>query len=134
MDQMIFKCRDRHRFSCLQRWMERSADGRRNQTLMRQFWRWTIRQTKPLTQDWRSPAEPREICFTPRIRRTAKLNMYDANFAFVKSFTDTTLSAGFAPFGIQDINGLLYVTFANVNGGSGGFVDLFKEEDRKSVV
>jgi len=57
-----------------------------------------------------------------------KVDMYDANFAFVKSFTDTTLPAGFAPFGIQDINGLLYVTFANVNGGSSGFVDLFKED------
>jgi uncharacterized protein (TIGR03118 family) len=57
-----------------------------------------------------------------------KVDMYDANFAFVKSFTDTTLPAGFAPFGIQDINGLLYVTFANVNGGSGGFVDVFKED------
>jgi len=34
-DQLIFKYRDRHRFSCLQRWMERSADGRRNRTLMR---------------------------------------------------------------------------------------------------
>ncbi len=57
-----------------------------------------------------------------------KVDIYDANFAFVKSFTDTTLPAGFAPFGIQDINGLLCVTFANVNGGSGGFVDLFKED------
>ena len=57
-----------------------------------------------------------------------KVDMYDANFAFVKSFTDTTLPAGFAPFGIQDINGLLCVTFAEVNGGSGGFVDLFKED------
>ena len=57
-----------------------------------------------------------------------KIDIYDANFAFVKSFTDTTLPAGFAPFGIQDINGLLCVTFANVNGESGGFVDLFKED------
>jgi uncharacterized protein (TIGR03118 family) len=30
-----------------------------------------------------------------------KVDIYDANFAFVKSFTDTTLPAGFAPFGIQ---------------------------------
>jgi len=57
-----------------------------------------------------------------------KVGMYDANCAFVKSFTDTTLPAGFAPFGVQDINGLLCVTLANVNGGSGGFVDLFKED------
>jgi len=57
-----------------------------------------------------------------------KVDIYDGNFTFVKSFTSTTLPAGFAPFGIRDINGLLYVTFADVNGGSGGFVDLFKED------
>jgi uncharacterized protein (TIGR03118 family) len=56
-----------------------------------------------------------------------KIDVYDGNFSFVKSFTDTSLPAGFAPFGIQDINGLLYVTFASVTGGSGGFVDVFTE-------
>ena len=56
------------------------------------------------------------------------VDVYDASFNFVKSFTDATLPAGFAPFGIQDINGLLYVTFADVNGGSGGFVDQFTED------
>ena len=57
-----------------------------------------------------------------------KVDMYDANFNFVKSFTDSSLPAGFAPFGISDINGLLYVTFADVSGGSGGFVDQFTED------
>jgi len=57
-----------------------------------------------------------------------KVDMYDGNFSLVKSFTDSTLPAGFAPFGIQDINGLLYVAFASVSGGNGGFVDLFKED------
>ena len=57
-----------------------------------------------------------------------KVDVYDANFTFVKSFTDTTLPEGFTPFGIQDINGLVYVTYADVKGGSGGFVDLFKED------
>lgn len=56
------------------------------------------------------------------------VDVYDANFNFVKSFTDPTLPAGFAPFGIRDINGLLYVTFANVSGASGGFVDQFTED------
>jgi uncharacterized protein (TIGR03118 family) len=58
----------------------------------------------------------------------SKVDVYDANFNFVKSFTDPSLPAGFAPFGISDINGLLYVTFADVNGGSGGFVDQFTED------
>jgi len=57
-----------------------------------------------------------------------KVDMYDGNFTFVKSFTDTTLPAGFAPFGIQDINGLVYVMYASVSGGNGGFVVVFKED------
>ena len=57
-----------------------------------------------------------------------KVDMYDGNFKLLKSFTDSTLPAGFAPFGIRDINGLVYVTFASVAGGSGGFVDVFRED------
>ena len=56
-----------------------------------------------------------------------KVDVYDGNFSFVKSFTDSKLPAGFAPFGIQDINGLVYVAFASVSGGSGGFIDVFTE-------
>jgi uncharacterized protein (TIGR03118 family) len=57
-----------------------------------------------------------------------KVDMFDANFDLVKSFTDTALPAGFAPFGIRDINGLVYVTFASVKGDNGGFVVLFRED------
>jgi uncharacterized protein (TIGR03118 family) len=57
-----------------------------------------------------------------------KVDIYDGSFSLVTSFTDTTLPAGFAPFGIRDINGLVYVTFASVSGGSGGFVDVFSED------
>jgi uncharacterized protein (TIGR03118 family) len=57
-----------------------------------------------------------------------RVDMYDGSFNLVKSFTDTTLPAGFAPFGIQDIAGKLFVTFASQSGGSGGFVDIFKED------
>jgi uncharacterized protein (TIGR03118 family) len=57
-----------------------------------------------------------------------KVDIYDGNFSLVTSFTDTTLPSGFAPFGIRDINGLVYVTFASVSGGDGGFVDVFKED------
>src|ERR1700730_8233241 len=52
------------------------------------------------------------------------VDMFDGNFNLVKSFTDSSLPAGFAPFGVQDIDGLVYVTFADVSGGSGGFVDV----------
>ncbi|HYM77925.1 MAG TPA: TIGR03118 family protein [Candidatus Dormibacteraeota bacterium] len=56
-----------------------------------------------------------------------KVDMYDANFNWVGSFTDSTVPMGFAPFGIQDIAGLVYVTFASQSGGSGGFVDIYSE-------
>jgi uncharacterized protein (TIGR03118 family) len=57
-----------------------------------------------------------------------KVDVYDGNFSLVTSFTDTTLPEGFAPFGIRDINGLVYVTFASVKGGNGCFVDVFSED------
>jgi uncharacterized protein (TIGR03118 family) len=57
-----------------------------------------------------------------------KVDVYDANFNLVKSFTDSTIPAGFAPFGIQDISGQVYVTYARQNGGTGGFIDIFGED------
>jgi uncharacterized protein (TIGR03118 family) len=57
-----------------------------------------------------------------------KVDVYDGNFNLVKSFTDTTIPTGFAPFGIQDISGQVYVTYASTSGGSGGFIDIFKED------
>lgn len=56
-----------------------------------------------------------------------KVDVYDGTFKFVKSFTDTGLPAGFAPFNVQDIGGQLYVAFAATNGGKGGYVDIFDE-------
>ena len=57
-----------------------------------------------------------------------KVDVYNGTFTFVKSFTDTNLPPGFAPLNIQDIGGMLYVTFGAQNGGSSGFVDIFKED------
>jgi uncharacterized protein (TIGR03118 family) len=57
-----------------------------------------------------------------------KVDVFDANFNYVKSFTDSTLPSGFAPFGIRDINGIVYVTYASVSGGDGGFVEQFHED------
>ena len=56
------------------------------------------------------------------------VDVYDGTFTLVNSFTDSTLPAGFAPFGIQDIGGLVYVSFASSTGGSGGFIDIFQED------
>jgi uncharacterized protein (TIGR03118 family) len=57
-----------------------------------------------------------------------KVDIYNADFKLVKSFTDTTLPAGFAPFGIQDFGGLVYVSFAATSGAAGGFIDIFDED------
>jgi uncharacterized protein (TIGR03118 family) len=57
-----------------------------------------------------------------------KVDIYDGNFHLVKSFTDTSLPAGFAAFGIQDFGGLVYVTFANSSGAADGFIDIYSED------
>ncbi|HWP10478.1 MAG TPA: TIGR03118 family protein, partial [Ramlibacter sp.] len=47
--------------------------------------------------------------------RHATVNVFDATFARVSvagAFTDSALPAGFAPYGIQTLNGLIYVAYA----------------------
>jgi uncharacterized protein (TIGR03118 family) len=68
------------------------------------------------------------------------VEMYDAHFAFVGSFTDNTLPAGYAPFGIREIGGQLYVTFAlqlpdkhdDQAGPGNGFVDIFNPDGTRA--
>ncbi|MGC2294567.1 MAG: TIGR03118 family protein [Candidatus Acidiferrales bacterium] len=57
-----------------------------------------------------------------------KVDIYNAEFKLIKSFTDTTLPAGFSAFGIQDFNGLVYVAFASSSGAAGGFIDIYGED------
>jgi uncharacterized protein (TIGR03118 family) len=68
--------------------------------------------------------------------RAAKVEAYDANFKLTKldgAFVDPKLPAGYAPFGISNIDGDLFVTYALQDGpkhdpvvGDGlGFVDVF---------
>ena len=72
--------------------------------------------------------------------RFGKVEQFDSNFKLVRSFTDNQLANTcplpgqcFAPFGIRNISGNLYVTFAlqnaakhdDVAGPSRGFVDVF---------
>lgn len=56
-----------------------------------------------------------------------KVDMYDGNFNLLGSFTDSTVPAGFSVFGIQDIDGLVFVSYAAVSGASGGYIDIFSE-------
>jgi uncharacterized protein (TIGR03118 family) len=53
------------------------------------------------------------------------VDIFDSNFKFVNSFTDKNVPAGFAPYGIQGINGSVYVTFAGPGTTPGGVVDVF---------
>src|SRR6201996_6923345 len=65
--------------------------------------------------------------------RFGRVDVFDTHFNLVNSFTDPTIPAGFAPFGIDNINGNLYVTFAKQGPGKAdddagpgnGFVDVF---------
>jgi uncharacterized protein (TIGR03118 family) len=72
--------------------------------------------------------------------RFGTVEQFDSNFKLVRSFTDPQLAKTcplpnqcFAPFGIQNIGGNLYVTFAlqdaahhdDAHGPSRGFVDVF---------
>lgn len=65
-----------------------------------------------------------------------KIDVYDSEFKLVTAaggFTDSHIPAGFAPFGIQAINGDLYVTYAmqdadredDVQGSGLGYVDVY---------
>lgn len=65
-----------------------------------------------------------------------KIDVFDTSFHLITlagNFTDPNLPAGFAPFGIQNIGGTLYVTYAlqdedaedDVPGPGNGFVDAY---------
>src|SRR5580704_13049941 len=56
-----------------------------------------------------------------------KVDVYNGTFKLVMSFTDTALPKGYAPLGIQDIGGQVYVAFAQQNGNAGGYIDIFTE-------
>ena len=72
--------------------------------------------------------------------RSGRIEAYDGTFTPVELpgglFVDPRLPAGYGPFGIAEINGLLYVTFAkqdatlhdDVAGRGHGFVDVFTND------
>lgn len=66
--------------------------------------------------------------------KQSRIDVFDVGFHFVTSFTDVTIPAGYAPFGIQAIDNQIWVTYAKQHGpdneddeaGLGnGFVDVF---------
>lgn len=70
--------------------------------------------------------------------RSGKIDVFDTNFApalskLTQNFRDPAMLPGYAPFGIQNIEGNLYVTYAkqdsakhdDVRGAGHGYVDIF---------
>jgi len=65
--------------------------------------------------------------------RFGTVDVFDSHFDLVNTFTDPTVPAGFAPFGIHNIGGKLFVTFAkqdaekhdDASRPGNGFVDVF---------
>src|SRR5262249_23546582 len=71
--------------------------------------------------------------------RSGLVEVYDSKWNFIKSFTDTNVDAGFAPFNVKAINGLLYVSFAkqllpdaedDEAGPGNGFISVFNSNGK----
>jgi len=56
------------------------------------------------------------------------IDMFNGSFTLVGSFGDPSIPSNFSVFGVQDINGQVYVAYADPSGGTGGFIDVFKED------
>lgn len=54
----------------------------------------------------------------------SRVDVFDAHFTLVKSFTDPDINGGFAPYGIENLDGHIWVTFGG-NKSASGFVDEF---------
>ena len=65
---------------------------------------------------------------------SGKVDVFDKTYTLTSSFTDPNIPSGFAPFGIANFGGLLYVTYAKQNpakhddiaGAGNGYVDVFQ--------
>lgn len=65
--------------------------------------------------------------------RTAKIDVFDKDYNAVSmSFTDPQIPSGFAPFNVQNVDGMLYITYAKVGedgddvaGMGNGYVDIY---------
>lgn len=65
-----------------------------------------------------------------------RVDMFDASFNLIGSFVDTSLPSDYGPFGIQNVNGQLFVTYAKrdadtgdeVKGAGNGFVEVYNPD------
>jgi uncharacterized protein (TIGR03118 family) len=54
-----------------------------------------------------------------------RVDVFNGSFGYVKSFDDPEIPRDFTTYGIQAINGQIWVTFTALNKAQGGFVDVF---------
>ena len=59
-----------------------------------------------------------------------RVDIYDDSFKFVRSFSDPNTPPGLSVFGIQAINGNLFVTLGSFTPGLGGAIDIFAADGR----
>jgi uncharacterized protein (TIGR03118 family) len=59
-----------------------------------------------------------------------RVDMFDSSFHYVKSFRDPFIPRDFAPYGIQAIDGKIWVTYTSLKNARGGFVDVFDTDGR----
>jgi uncharacterized protein (TIGR03118 family) len=58
-----------------------------------------------------------------------KIDIYDGTFTWKGTFaSDPDVPSGMSAFGIRDINGTVWVSWAPADGSAGGYIDLYKED------
>jgi uncharacterized protein (TIGR03118 family) len=58
-----------------------------------------------------------------------RVDIYDGSFNHTGTFAaDPAIPSGFSVFGIRDIDGKVFVSFASSSGGPGGFIDVYNED------
>ena len=85
-------------------------------------------QQSHVTRASPSPAIRPATSSTRRTTPTTLSICIDGTFTLVKSFGDPSVPSTLSVFGIQDINGMVYVAYAVPNAGAGGFIDVFQED------
>lgn len=58
-----------------------------------------------------------------------RVDIYNGTFIHTGTFAaDPAIPSGFSVFGIRDIDGKVFVSFADSSGGPGGFIDVYNED------
>jgi uncharacterized protein (TIGR03118 family) len=58
-------------------------------------------------------------------KNSTNIDVFNSSFQKIGTFTDPNLPAGYTAYNVQNINGTLFVTYANQNNPQGGIVDEF---------